>query len=132
MNGTFSSLLMLLAIAVVLVWLFRRIKLPAILAYLVAGIIAGPEVMGWIKDPDDYHLVAELGIVFLLFSLGLEFSLPKMMAMRRWVFGLALRRLLVRCLSLCSSGFCGWVSGRLRWLLPELWRCRQPLWLLSS
>ena len=65
MNGTFSSLLMLLAIAVVLVWLFRRIKLPAILAYLVAGIIAGPEVMEWIKDPDDYHLVAELGIVFL-------------------------------------------------------------------
>jgi len=87
MNGTFSSLLLLLAVAVILVWLFRRVKLPAILAYLVAGIIAGPDVMGWIADPDDYHLVAELGIVLLLFSLGLEFSLPKMIAMRRWVFG---------------------------------------------
>ncbi|HAS14292.1 MAG TPA: potassium transporter [Idiomarina abyssalis] len=94
MNGTFSSLLLLLAVAVILVWLFRRIKLPAILAYLVAGIIAGPDVMGWIADPDDYHLVAELGIVLLLFSLGLEFSLPKMIAMRRWVFGLGAAQVL--------------------------------------
>lgn len=105
MNGTFSSLLMLLAIAVVLVWLFRRIKLPAILAYLVAGIIAGPEVMGWIKDPDDYHLVAELGIVFLLFSLGLEFSLPKMMAMRRWVFGLGAAQVVGSLLVFMLIGF---------------------------
>ncbi|WP_289118259.1 monovalent cation:proton antiporter family protein [uncultured Idiomarina sp.] len=105
MNGTFSSLLMLLAIAVVLVWLFRRIKLPAILAYLVAGIIAGPEVMEWIKDPDDYHLVAELGIVFLLFSLGLEFSLPKMMAMRRWVFGLGAAQVIGSLLVFMLIGF---------------------------
>lgn len=88
MNGAFADVLLLLAIAVVLVWGFRRIKLPAILAYLVAGIIAGPDVTAWIKDPNDYHFVAELGVVLLLFSLGLEFSLPKMIAMRRLVFGL--------------------------------------------
>lgn len=105
MNGTFSSLLMLLAVAVVLVWLFRRVKLPAILAYLVAGIIAGPEIMGWISDPDDYHLVAELGIVFLLFSLGLEFSLPKMMAMRRWVFGLGAAQVVGSLLVFMLLGF---------------------------
>ncbi|RUO60608.1 monovalent cation:proton antiporter family protein [Pseudidiomarina insulisalsae] len=88
MNGTFADVLLLLAIAVVLVWGFRRVKLPAILAYLVAGIIAGPDVTAWIKDPNEYHFVAELGVVLLLFSLGLEFSLPKMIAMRRLVFGL--------------------------------------------
>lgn len=88
MYGTFASLLLLLGVAVILVWAFRRIKLPAILAYLTAGIIAGPHVMGWIPDPDEFHLIAEMGIVLLLFSLGLEFSLPKMIAMRRWVFGL--------------------------------------------
>jgi len=86
---------MLLAVAVVLVWSFRRIKLPAILAYLTAGVIAGPDVMGWIADPNEYHLIAELGIVLLLFSLGLEFSLPKMLAMRRWVFGLGSAQVLV-------------------------------------
>ena len=95
MYGTFASLLMLLAVAVVLVWAFRRIKLPAILAYLTAGVIAGPDVMGWIADPNEYHLIAELGIVLLLFSLGLEFSLPKMLAMRRWVFGLGSAQVLV-------------------------------------
>lgn len=94
MYGTFTSLLLLLAVAVALVWAFRRIKLPAILAYLCAGIIAGPHVMGWISDPDEYHLIAELGIVLLLFSLGLEFSLPKMIAMRRLVFGLGAAQVL--------------------------------------
>ncbi|WP_404403062.1 cation:proton antiporter [Idiomarina seosinensis] len=94
MYGTFTNLLLLLGVAVILVWAFRRIKLPAILAYLCAGIIAGPHVMGWIAEPDDYHLIAELGIVLLLFSLGLEFSLPKMIAMRRWVFGLGAAQVL--------------------------------------
>jgi CPA2 family monovalent cation:H+ antiporter-2 len=87
-NSGFTDILLLLAIAVVLVWAFRKIKLPAILAYLVAGIFAGPDVLAWISDPDEYHFVAELGVVLLLFSLGLEFSLPKMIAMRGQVFGL--------------------------------------------
>lgn len=102
MNGAFADVLLLLAIAVVLVWAFRRIKLPAILAYLVAGIIAGPDVTAWIKDPNDYHFVAELGVVLLLFSLGLEFSLPKMIAMRRLVFGLGAGEVV-----LCTVMFAG-------------------------
>ncbi|MGM0524731.1 MAG: cation:proton antiporter [Pseudomonadota bacterium] len=105
MYGTFTSLLLLLGVAVILVWGFRRIKLPAILAYLCAGIIAGPHVMAWIPDPDEYHLIAELGIVLLLFSLGLEFSLPKMIAMRRWVFGLGAAQVLGCLLIFLLVGF---------------------------
>lgn len=105
MYGTFTNLLLLLGVAVVLVWAFRRIKLPAILAYLCAGIIAGPHAMGWIPDPDEYHLIAELGIVLLLFSLGLEFSLPKMIAMRRWVFGLGAAQVLGSLLVFMLVGF---------------------------
>lgn len=105
MYGTFTSLLLLLGVAVALVWAFRRIKLPAILAYLCAGIIAGPHVMGWIPDPDEYHLIAELGIVLLLFSLGLEFSLPKMIAMRRLVFGLGAAQVLGSLLVFLVVGF---------------------------
>ncbi|MDX1706194.1 monovalent cation:proton antiporter-2 (CPA2) family protein [Pseudidiomarina sp.] len=88
MNSGFTDVLLLLALAVVLVWGFRRLRLPAILAYLAAGLIAGPYITGWIADPNEYHFVAELGVVLLLFSLGLEFSLPKMIAMRKLVFGL--------------------------------------------
>lgn len=102
MNSGFTDILLLLAIAVALVWAFRRVKLPAILAYLAAGIIAGPDVMAWIADPDEYHFVAELGVVLLLFSLGLEFSLPKMIAMRTHVFGLGAGQVL-----LCTAAFAG-------------------------
>jgi CPA2 family monovalent cation:H+ antiporter-2 len=74
MNGYFIDMLLLLGVAVMLVWAFRALKLPAILAYLSAGVIAGPDVSGWITSPHDYEFVAELGVVLLLFSLGLEFS----------------------------------------------------------
>ena len=86
-HSYFFELIFLLAISVVTVWAFKRLKLPAILAYLVAGIIAGPQILAIITDPHQVALVGELGIVFLLFSLGLEFSIPKLVAMRHLVFG---------------------------------------------
>lgn len=88
MNQEFVSVLGLMAISVFIVWLFKKGNLPAILAYLVAGLIAGPELLRLFDDPDQMHVIAEVGIVFLLFSLGLEFSLPKLLAMRHLVFGI--------------------------------------------
>ncbi|MFC3033933.1 cation:proton antiporter [Pseudoalteromonas fenneropenaei] len=88
MQSVFTQVFALLGAAVFLVWLFKRIGLPAILAYLVTGLIAGSHGIGWMTSSDEIHLIAELGIVFLLFSLGLEFSLPRLMAMRNIVFGL--------------------------------------------
>ncbi|MCP4865573.1 MAG: potassium transporter, partial [Alteromonas sp.] len=82
-------------IAVVSVALFKRIHLPPILAYLFAGIIAGPSGFALYSHPEDMHLAAEVGIVFLLFSLGLEFSLPKLMAMRSLVFGAGLMQMVL-------------------------------------
>ena len=67
--------------------MFRRLKMPAIIAYIVAGSLVGPHLLGWIDDPRDFSLIAEFGVAFLLFSLGLEFSLTKMMSMRFAVFG---------------------------------------------
>ena len=78
----------LLLAAVVLVWLFKRIGLPPILAYLATGVLAGSHGIGWMAQSYEMHFVAELGIVFLLFSLGLEFSFARLMAMRNIVFGL--------------------------------------------
>ncbi|MGV2872119.1 monovalent cation:proton antiporter-2 (CPA2) family protein [Colwellia sp. E150_009] len=84
MNGHFE-ILAILASAVFIVWLFRRLKLPAILAYLVAGTLVGEHGLNLAHDQVDYDHFAELGIVFLLFTLGLEFSLPRLMAMRNLV-----------------------------------------------
>jgi CPA2 family monovalent cation:H+ antiporter-2 len=82
--GNFE-LLAILSSAVLIVWLFRRLHLPAILAYLVAGMLVGEHGFALAQDQVDYDHFAELGIVFLLFTLGLEFSLPKLMAMRHLV-----------------------------------------------
>lgn len=84
MNGHFE-ILAILSSAVFVVWLFRRLKLPAILAYLVAGVLVGEHGLNIIQEQVDYDHFAELGIVFLLFTLGLEFSLPRLMAMRHLV-----------------------------------------------
>jgi len=94
LNQAFINIIALMALSVFLVWCFKRIGLPAILAYLLVGVVAGPEVLSLYNDPDQMHLLAEIGIVFLLFSLGLEFSLPKLIAMRNLVFGVGAGQML--------------------------------------
>lgn len=79
------ELLAMLSCAVATVFLFRKLNLPAILAYLIAGILVGEHGLALAHEQVDYDHFAELGIVFLLFTLGLEFSLPKLMAMRHLV-----------------------------------------------
>jgi CPA2 family monovalent cation:H+ antiporter-2 len=81
----YFEILAILSCAVFVVWLFRRLKLPAILAYLVAGMLVGEHGLNIAQEQVDYDHFAELGIVFLLFTLGLEFSLPRLMAMRHLV-----------------------------------------------
>lgn len=80
--------MILLAGAVFVVALARRLGLPAILGYIVVGMVLGPHAAGVVTDSPTTQLLAELGVVFLLFTLGLEFSFPRMIAMKREVFGL--------------------------------------------
>jgi CPA2 family monovalent cation:H+ antiporter-2 len=82
-----AQILLLLAAAVLVVALARRVGLPAILGYLIVGTAFGPHALGVIEESSTTRLLAELGVVFLLFTLGLEFSWPRMVAMRREVFG---------------------------------------------
>src|SRR6187402_1266655 len=83
-------ILVLLAASVFVVTLARRMGLPGILGYVTVGLVLGPHAMGAFPESDTTHLLAELGVVFLLFTLGLEFSWPRMVAMRREVFGLGM------------------------------------------
>jgi CPA2 family monovalent cation:H+ antiporter-2 len=80
--------LLLLAASVLVVGFFRSIGLPPILGYLLVGALAGPHALAFIPDTDEARQFAEYGIVFLMFSIGLEFSLPKLFSMKRVVFGL--------------------------------------------
>ena len=83
-----AQALILLAGSVFLVTLVRRLALPTSVAYLLVGLSLGPHALAVVSDSGMTRLLAELGVAFLLFTLGLEFSLPRMLAMRREVFGL--------------------------------------------
>ncbi len=88
MTDSLQSVLFLLASAVLVVVVFRTLRLPPLLGYLVLGVVIGPRALGLMPDTPQSHALAEFGVVFLMFSIGLEFSLPKLVAMRRIVFGL--------------------------------------------
>jgi CPA2 family monovalent cation:H+ antiporter-2 len=78
-------LLLLMATLAVVVGL-RRLRLPLILAFLLVGMVVGPHALGWVEATETTRTLAEFGVVFLLFTLGLEFSLPRLIAMRGEVF----------------------------------------------
>jgi CPA2 family monovalent cation:H+ antiporter-2 len=83
-----QSVLVLLASSVIAVALCRRLKLPALVGYLVTGLALGPHALGLVSNREETQHLAEFGVVFLMFSIGLEFSLGKLRSMRRVVFGL--------------------------------------------
>src|SRR6266550_6047027 len=88
MSEPLAQVLILLAAAVFAVTVVRRMGLPAPLAYLAVGLTLGPHALAVVSESQTTLLLGELGVAFLLFTLGLEFSLPRMLAMRREVFGL--------------------------------------------
>jgi CPA2 family monovalent cation:H+ antiporter-2 len=88
MTDLLQVTLILLAVAVGVVVLCRLFHLPVMLGYLIVGILIGPHAMGWIPDTPQTRNIAEFGVVFLMFSIGLEFSLGRLRAMQRQVFGL--------------------------------------------
>ena len=106
--------LLLLAAAVLGVVAFRMLHLPPMLGYLVVGILIGPFGFGLAEDNETTHTLAEFGVVFLMFSIGLEFSLPKLSSMRRIVFGLGMAQVMV---TLVTTMVFGWA---LAYLLPTV------------
>ncbi len=95
MANTLELVLVLLAAAVIVVVLFRSLNLPPILGYLIVGTAIGPHALNWLPDSTDTRHLAEFGVVFLMFSIGLEFSLPKLFSMKRIVFGLGLAQVVL-------------------------------------
>ncbi|MFV5213205.1 cation:proton antiporter [Azonexus caeni] len=90
-----SLVLLLLGASVLAVVIFRRFNLPPVLGYLAVGSMIGPHAFNLMSDIHRAEYIAEFGVVFLMFSIGLEFSLPKLYAMKRIVFGLGLLQVLL-------------------------------------
>lgn len=113
----FSALeitLILLTAAVLGVVAFRMMHLPPMLGYLIVGIAIGPYALGLASENKTTHTLAEFGVVFLMFSIGLEFSLPKLSSMRRTVFGLGMAQVILTILATMAFG---WLAAT---FLPQL------------
>ena len=102
MFDSLTSVLLLLTSSVFAVALFRAMRLPAMLAYFMLGILFGPFALNVLPDTDGGRQVAEFGIVFLMFSIGLEFSLPKLYAMRQTLFGLGGSQVLITLIAIMA------------------------------
>jgi monovalent cation:H+ antiporter-2, CPA2 family len=105
MTNSLHLLLILLAVAVGVVVLCRILRLPAMLGYLLVGILIGPHALGWIPDAPETRHLAEFGVVFLMFSIGLEFSLARLRAMQRLVFGLGTAQVVCTILLVMLASF---------------------------
>lgn len=90
-----ANILLLLATSVVVLALLRRLKLPAIIGYLVVGLFMGPSGFAVLTDIHLIQELAEFGVVFLLFAIGLEFSISRMISMRWLVFGVGFAQVAV-------------------------------------
>ncbi len=112
MTNPLQPILILLAIAVIAVVIFRLLRLPPMLGYLLAGVIIGPHALGWVPETEETRHLAEFGVVFLMFSIGLEFSLSKLVTMKRIVFGFGTSQVVISILFVMA----------ITWFLDMDWR----------
>src|SRR5205814_1977944 len=109
-----QSVLALLASSVLAVAVCRSLQLPPMIGYLATGLALGPHALGLVSGIEETRRLAEFGVVFLMFSIGLEFSLPRLLAMRRIVFGFGLAQvaltLLIALGGTLGAGY-GWQTG---------------------
>ena len=115
MATTLELVLLYLVAAVLGVVACRLMKLPPMLGYLAVGVLIGPNALALAKDTAGVKYLAEFGVVFLMFVIGLEFNLPKLRSMRNLVFGLGLSQVVLTVLgamlgnALLALGF-AWVG----------------------
>ena len=81
-----KDIVIIFSLSILVNYLFTKLKIPTIIGYLLTGIIAGPYALSLIRSLKEIELMAEIGIILLLFSIGLEFSLNHILKIRRIVF----------------------------------------------
>lgn len=83
-HGTLlGQFVVLLAVAVAVTFVSHRLRVPPVVGFLITGVLIGPSALGLIGDPEQVEILAEIGVVALLFTTGLEFSLARLRLLRR-------------------------------------------------
>ncbi|HEY0856338.1 MAG TPA: cation:proton antiporter [Albitalea sp.] len=116
MASTLELILLYLIAAVAGVVLCRLVRLPPMLGYLAVGVVIGPNAMALAGESSNVLYLAEFGVVFLMFVIGLEFNLPKLKSMRRLVFGLGLSQVSLTILTIFAG------NALLHWAMVQLGR----------
>ena len=80
------QIVLVLALSAVVVFLGQKLKIPSIVGFLVTGVVVGPGFLGLIEEPETVDLLAEIGIIMLLFTVGMEFSIRQLFNIRKTVF----------------------------------------------
>jgi len=80
-----QDIVIILGLSVIIVLIFQRLKLPSVLGFLITGLVAGPNVLKLIHNTHEIELIAEIGIIFLLFLIGIEFSLKTLFSLKKTV-----------------------------------------------
>ncbi|MCS7209190.1 MAG: cation:proton antiporter [Fimbriimonadales bacterium] len=80
-----ESILLVIGVSIVIVALFQRLRLPSIVGFILTGALIGPYGLGWVSEVEAIKLLAELGVALLLFSLGVEFSIDRLIQLRHYV-----------------------------------------------
>ena len=104
MPSALELTLILLAASVLVVAAVRLFHQPPVLGYLIVGTAIGPHALALVPDAPGTRQLAELGIVFLMFSIGLEFSLPRLNSMRSIVLGLGVTQVVLTLLGTLAAG----------------------------
>ena len=84
--GLLKDILIIFALSTFVNFLFTKIRVPTIIGYLLTGVITGPYFLGLVSSPDQIELMAEIGVVLLMFTIGLEFSINHLLKIRKIVF----------------------------------------------
>ncbi|NNF01526.1 MAG: potassium transporter KefB, partial [Bacteroidia bacterium] len=85
-NPLLLDVIIILALAVLVSWVFSRIRVPPVIGYLITGLIIGPSVLSLIDNQHQVEMMAEIGVIFLLFTIGMELSLKQFWSLRKSVF----------------------------------------------
>lgn len=80
-----QDIVIILGLSILIILLFQKIKVPSILGFLLAGIIAGPHAFNLISSSHEVELLSEIGIIFLLFVIGIELSVKELISMKNTV-----------------------------------------------
>jgi len=121
MPSVLQLTLFLLASGVAGVLIFRYFGLPPILGYLAAGVLIGPHALGLASDSETVKYLAEFGVVFLMFSIGLEFNIHKLRSMRKIVFGLGASQVILTIVLTIPIGL------MIAWIYPMTWQAALAL-----